>query len=249
MIRAVIFDLGHTLWDIEAGSEAQLDEAYAAMRAKLAARLRRNDLPSGPAFREAVTLALAADADTYFTNGPVLEQPPTDYWVSNACTSLGVTLDDGLLREITPPLFATEVDRLVVADGSVEAVRELHELGIRIGCVTNTLADAATIRLMLQNHGFEPYMQSVVVSSQEGYRKPHPRLFEKALRELGVPPGDSLFVGDSPYHDVGGAKALGMRAVLTTQYVDRPWIQGVPEPDARIAHLRDLGDVIRRLDE
>lgn len=247
MIRAVIFDLGHTLWDISPGDEATLQAAYEEMRATLARRLRRDDLPDARSIRLAVTAALSDEADTYFANGPVLEQPPTHYWVRNGCRSLGLAVDDVLLREVTGPLFATEVDRLVVADGSLDAIRALHDEGFALGCVTNTLADSATIRLMLRNHGFEPYMRALVVSSEEGYRKPHPALFTKALRDLDVAPAEAVFVGDSPYHDVGGAKALGMRVVLSTQYVERPWIEGVPEPDARISHLREMREVAKSL--
>jgi HAD superfamily hydrolase (TIGR01662 family) len=246
MNRAIIFDLGHTIWDIERGGEAALDAAYVAMRATLCERLSRDDLPDARSLRVAVSEALAADADTYFTAGPVLEQPPSHYWVGNGCRALGLDLDDGLLREVTGPLFATEVDRLVVLDGTVEAIEELHGQGLALGVVTNTLADEATIRLMLRNHGIEQLMGSVVVSSEEGYRKPHPSLFEKATRELGASHEETLFVGDSPYHDVGGATAVGMRAVLTTQYVERPWINGVPEPYARIAHLRELMRIVEK---
>jgi HAD superfamily hydrolase (TIGR01662 family) len=247
MIRAVIFDLGHTLWDISPGDEATLQAAYDDMRATLAERLRRDDLPDARSMRLAVTAALNDGADTYFANGPILEQPPTHYWVRSACTSLGLDIEDTLLREVTGPLFATEVDRLIVADGSLDTIRALHADGIALGCVTNTLADAATIRLMLRIHGFESYVRSVVVSSEEGYRKPHPSLFAKALRELDVSPREALFVGDSPYHDIGGAKAVGMRAALTTQYVERPWVEGVPWPDARIGHLHELLELTRTL--
>lgn len=240
MIQGVIFDLGHTIWDIEPGDAAELEAAYADMRAKLCASLGRDDLPDARALRIAVSEALGADADTYFTSGPVLEQPPTHHWVGNGCRALGLELDEDLLRSVTGPLFATEVGRLVVLDGTVETIHDLHAAGFALGVVTNTLADEGTIRLMLRNHGIENLMTSVVVSSEEGHRKPHPSLFEKAARELGVDPANTLFVGDSPYHDIGGATAVGMRAVLTTQYIQRPWIEGVPEPYARITHLREL---------
>jgi FMN phosphatase YigB (HAD superfamily) len=44
--------------------------------------------------------------------------------------------------------------------------------------------------------------------------KPHPSIFEAALRELDVVAEDALMVGDSLSHDVKGARRLGMRAVL-----------------------------------
>jgi putative hydrolase of the HAD superfamily len=91
-------------------------------------------------------------------------------------------------------------------------------------------------------------MRSVVVSADEGWRKPHASLFEKALRELDATPSETVFVGDSPVHDIAGAKALGIFAVLTQQYKARPYEQFDPQPDAVITHLRELREVIAKLE-
>jgi HAD superfamily hydrolase (TIGR01509 family) len=243
-IRAVIFDLGHTLWDIDRG-DGHLERAYVEFRASLCDRLGRNDLPDASAIQSAVRDALFADAETYFGNGPELRQPPSHIWVDRGCRSLGLVLEEALLRDLTAPLFATERERLVCHDGTLEAVRELHDAGYALGCVTNTLAGEVAIRDMLRRYGFEPYMRSVVVSAEEGWRKPHRSLFEKALRETGAAPHEAVFVGDSPYHDICGAKAAGMRAVLTHQYVVRPHEAFAPAPDAIIKHLRELPGVLR----
>lgn len=245
-IRAIIFDLGHTLWDI--GQEgASLERAYADLRATLCARLERDDLPAAAAFQRAVFDVLVAASKTYFSDGPNLDQPPSHVWIDRGCRALGIELDEALLREVTPPLFATERESLICAEGTLDAVRALHDDGYAIGCVTNTLADTATIRSMLALHGFDGVMRSVVVSADEGWRKPHASLFEKALRETGAAPGEAVFVGDSPLHDIGGAKAVGMWAVLTRQYVARPYEHFEPKPDAVIDHVRELPGVVRRL--
>jgi putative hydrolase of the HAD superfamily len=246
-VRAIIFDLGHTLWDI-GPQRGALELAYADMRATLVARLKRNDLPPAAKFQLAVRDALRDASETYFTNGDHVDQPPSWTWVDRGCRALGVELDRALLLEITPPLFATEIDSLICGEGTQEALVELSA-SYRLGCVTNTLADTATIRTMLRNHAMEHLMGSVVVSADEGWRKPHPSLFEKAMRELGTPPEQSVFVGDSPLHDIAGAKAVGMRTVLTRQYVQRALDGSTPAPDAIIDHVRELGDVVRRLDE
>lgn len=246
-IRAIIFDLGHTLWDIGSHPEA-LDAAYADMRATLAERLERTDLPDAAAFRAAVREVLFAASETYFTNSAEVEQPPSTLWVDRGCRALGIELDDALLREITPPLFATELDSLICADGTVEALASLSEQGYRLGCVTNTLADTAAIRAMLRKHALDQFMQSVVVSADEGWRKPHRSLFEKAARELETDPDQCVFVGDSPLHDVGGAKAAGMHAVLTRQYAVRPYLDVQPQPDAVIDHLRELPSAVSEIE-
>ncbi|MHB8375967.1 MAG: HAD family hydrolase [Dehalococcoidia bacterium] len=248
MIRAVIFDLGHTLWDILPDDGTALDRAYAGMRATLIERLGRDDPPDAAALREAVRQALHEAGETYFTNPARLEQPPSHVWVDQGCRALGLRLDAALLREVTPPLFATEIDSLTCADGTLEAVRALAGDGYALGCITNTLADAPAIRAMLRRYEIEELMRSVVVSSEDGWRKPHGSLFEKALRELGIAAREAVFIGDSPLHDIGGAKGAGMHAVLTRQYVARPYAGFEPGPDAVVGHVRELRGVIAAID-
>ncbi|HYM15184.1 MAG TPA: HAD family hydrolase [Dehalococcoidia bacterium] len=247
IIRTVVFDLGHTLWDI-GPSRGALERAYAALRVDLMHRLGRGDVPPAADLQRAVGDALRAASETYFMNGDRVDQPPSWTWVDQGLRAAGLSLDATLVRELTPPLFATEIDALVCADGTRDAVAALHTAGYGLGCVTNTLADTAAIHAMLRKHGFEELMASVVVSADEGWRKPHPSLFEKALRQLGAAPGQALFVGDSPAHDIAGAKAVGMYAVLTRQYVTRPVEGFVPPPDAVIDHVRELPEVIRRIE-
>jgi FMN phosphatase YigB (HAD superfamily) len=246
-IRAVVFDLGHTLWDITPQPEA-LQRAYVDMRATLARRLDRDDLPEPAAFQRAVRDVLHDAAKTYFMDGPELREPPPHEWIDDACRRLGLEIEESLLRQITPPLFSTEIDGLVVSGGTVEAITALGDAGYRLGCITNTLADTAAIRAMLRKHGLEDLMRSVVVSTEEGWRKPHRTLFEKSLRELDVQPAEAVFVGDSPVHDVGGAKGAGMFALLSHQYVQRPYPLGAPPPDAVISHVREIFDVVNRID-
>ncbi len=246
-IRAVVFDLGHTLWDIAPQPEA-LARAYVQMRTTLAQRLDRGDLPEASAFQRAVRDVLHDAAKTYFMDGPELREPPPHEWINAACRRLDLEIDESLLRQITPPLFSTEIDGLVVDAGTLEAVRGLAEEGYRLGCITNTLADTGAIRAMLRKHGLERVMESVVVSTEEGWRKPHRALFEKSLRELAVQPAEAAFVGDSPIHDVGGAKTAGMFAVLTHQYVQRPYPNNVPPPDATIKHVREISNMVKDAD-
>ena len=59
--------------------------------------------------------------------------------------------------------------------------------------------------------------------------KPHPAIFEEALRRLGVEAKETVFVGDMVWADVQGAQALGMKAVLTHQY--RQEDPGEAKPD------------------
>jgi FMN phosphatase YigB (HAD superfamily) len=47
--------------------------------------------------------------------------------------------------------------------------------------------------------------------------KPHPSIFEAALRLLEVEPHEAVMVGDSFAHDIQGARRLGMQGVLVSR--------------------------------
>ncbi len=56
--------------------------------------------------------------------------------------------------------------------------------------------------------------QSVTDSGLIGYEKPHPAIFEAALRTIEARPEESLYVGDVYSVDYLGARNIGMQAVL-----------------------------------
>lgn len=62
--------------------------------------------------------------------------------------------------------------------------------------------------------GINKYFKSFVISSEAGFAKPSPQIFEIALNEQGVLAEESIHIGDSIEHDILGATALGINAVL-----------------------------------
>jgi putative hydrolase of the HAD superfamily len=56
--------------------------------------------------------------------------------------------------------------------------------------------------------------ESLVISSEVGFRKPHPRFYEAACARLGLPPEKVLCVGDDLENDVLGAQRTGCRGFL-----------------------------------
>ena len=89
------------------------------------------------------------------------------------------------------------------------------------------------------------YIDALVVSSEVGWEKPHPAIFQEALRRLGVDAKEAVFVGDMVWPDVQGAQALGMKAVLTHQY--RQEDPGDAKPDLVIDRLSEVVDYVDRL--
>ncbi|WGD49382.1 TIGR01459 family HAD-type hydrolase [Bradyrhizobium sp. CB1650] len=68
--------------------------------------------------------------------------------------------------------------------------------------------------------------------------KPHAPIFDAALEQLGRPdPKRVLMVGDSIDHDVAGARAAGMLALLLTSGVHREALAWAPDPPTALQGL------------
>ncbi len=94
------------------------------------------------------------------------------------------------------------------------ALRTLHAAGLKIGLISNSHRCLDSF----QTHFALEGLFSVAVSSHEhGYLKPHPSIFEAALRAVEAEPAEAVMVGDSLLHDVEGARRLGMRGILVAR--------------------------------
>jgi len=82
-------------------------------------------------------------------------------------------------------------------------------------------------------------MRFILISETVGAYKPHRRMFEAALEQLGLSPYEVLHVGDSDVDDVKGAKAAGLRVAWVNRD-GRPRRPDVPAPDFEIRDLTGL---------
>lgn len=99
-------------------------------------------------------------------------------------------------------------------DDVADVLRGLHASGMKIGLISNSHRCLASFEAHFELRG----LFSVAVSSVEhGYMKPHPSIFEAALRGADVVAAEAMMVGDSLTHDVDGARRLGMRGVLVSR--------------------------------
>jgi 2-haloacid dehalogenase len=112
-----------------------------------------------------------------------------------------------------------------------ETLEVLNALGpVRAGVVSN--AD----REHLAAWGFTLPVEFILISETLGAYKPHPRVFQSALNQLGLQPHEVLYVGDSEVDDVKGAKEAGLRVVWLNRD-GRSRRPDVPPPDFEIRHL------------
>jgi putative hydrolase of the HAD superfamily len=92
-----------------------------------------------------------------------------------------------------------------------EALARLRAGGARLAVVSNW---DVSLHDVLERTELRPLVDAVVISAEEGVAKPDPRIFRLALERLGAEAAGAVHVGDSFEHDVAGARAAGLDAVL-----------------------------------
>jgi putative hydrolase of the HAD superfamily len=95
-----------------------------------------------------------------------------------------------------------------------DVLKSLRAQGLRIGLISNTQRCLETFAEHFELRGLFDVSLS---SSDHGYMKPHPSIFETALERIGAIAPESVMVGDSLVHDIEGALRIGMRGVLVAR--------------------------------
>jgi putative hydrolase of the HAD superfamily len=113
--------------------------------------------------------------------------------------------------EITSLRRAVTRQGLVPRAGTAETIAELRARGFRIGLITICTDD---VPALWPETPFRGLFDAEVFSCSVGLRKPDPRIYLLACEQLGVEPGQAVFVGDGANDELAGAERVGMTAIL-----------------------------------
>lgn len=121
------------------------------------------------------------------------------------------------------------------------ALGALAAAGLRLAAVTNSAADVA--RAGLGHAGLLDHLDEIVSVEEVGRFKPHPDVYEHALRRLGATAGDTWFVAGH-WWDVTGAKRCGLRTAWIAR--EERTLTGCadPPPDVSAPDLIAAADAI-----
>lgn len=230
-MRAVIFDWGGTLTPWRPIDYLGAWRSYA------------DALHPGDAERAAALAAAIVDAEE--AHWTVARDEHRAFTLAQVLEAAKAPLhDDGIAA------YRTFWDPATYTDPDVAPMVEaLRGKGLRLGVLSSTPWPASWHEDVLRRDGVHDMFDALVWSSDLEYTKPHREAFLAAMNAVGVDdPADCVYVGDRPYDDISGAKAIGMRAVLVP-HSDIPAYQQVPvdvEPDAVVQRLADLPAVVDR---
>lgn len=162
---------------------------------------------------------------------------------------LGIEPGPALTVAVADP-YANAVLRVepFVVDGAFDALEAIRDRGLRLALISNTgRTPGAAMRKVIGRLGLLDYFEVATFSNEAGYVKPHRRIFEMTLAEMGGRPERTIHVGDHDVLDVYGAKSYGMKSVRVLQYAGNG--PATCEPDACVETLADVPGAVFRLTE
>jgi HAD superfamily hydrolase (TIGR01509 family) len=233
-LQAVLFDWGDTLMRWEWEPELLAVGHDAGLRA-----IGREPVPAlTERFRDSYLPLLWVPGTLEEVEYPAL--------VRRLLAEEGIAVTDEELDSFLEAEHAAWQPARMLATTTHALLEALRDRGLRVGLVSNAFDPPHLLHRDLEQMGVAQRLDVAVFSSEMGWRKPHPAIFERALEAIGADPAATLFVGDTLATDIAGAKALGMH---TCQAL---WFRAdddadAPEPEYRAFTQMDVLTAVLRL--
>jgi putative hydrolase of the HAD superfamily len=198
-IRAVVFDAGHTLLEMD----------YVTVTAHL--RSRGHDVAEAAVIDAERRARLRLDGEQ--AAQPTRERTGQGRYVRYLLEALGI-IDDTERRHVAEwrRAFNVPIGLCHQADPeAAPALRQAREAGLVVGVISNS---NGSVRRALERAGLAAHLDFVIDSTEVGIAKPDPRIFALGLEAARATSEETVYVGDSYFVDVVGARQAGWHAVL-----------------------------------
>lgn len=134
--------------------------------------------------------------------------------------------------------LTTKVSKELVAfDDALPALTSLKKKGYTTGVVSNIYGDMESL---IAGAGLKSVVDCWITSQEVGVEKPDSRIFNEAIKRVGIKVEEGVYVGDQYYSDVEGSRSAGMTPVL----VDRNNFHQEVSDCIKVSTLTDLEKAI-----
>ncbi len=174
----------------------------------------------------------------------LIECPAARVWPEWILPDVPEEILSPVAEELTLLYFEAKGKR--TADSNIRNVlTSLKERGYITGLISNTWSKPLVYDEIRENK-LEGMFDRIVLSSEEGIRKPDKTIFLKGLRGLDIRPENAVYIGDQPNRDIQGPRDAGyaLSIILRTKKLTQKQMEK-PEhkPDLIIESLTDLLEI------
>ncbi len=231
----MFFDLGGTLFSYRDVGRWTFSALLASAK-KLGIDAEPRDI--GRAYRDASNAANERFVDQpYYLHSDLFRETFTLF-----ADRLGARASQDFLDYSIAALRAALVGNMALRPDCLDTLRALKAKGLYLSIVSNI--DDDYLMPMVADSGLDSILDHWTSSEEARSCKPDPGFFHLALEKADCRPEQVLFVGDSPTHDIQGAKGVGMTAALIVEGDAGPPLQDGREPTPADHEIRALSDLI-----
>jgi len=210
-LQAALIDVGGTLWP----NSWPLRQTDGAGRL---ARVRASLPDSSEAQAHAIVTDLSnTTRETHggAPNPPDYTRVGADILVADCLQRHQVNPDSSAVARVRRAMAIPVADRIRPLPGAIELLAQVNELGLRCIIASNTYwRDADSYWEDFRLLGMADHVDAIVTSVDAGHLKPHPAVFELAMRAAGAEAQSCVYIGNKEDNDITPALALGMRTIL-----------------------------------
>jgi len=236
MLSAVLFDLGGTLIyqdDPQGVREARLRSLNVFLRD----RGHKIELSLMRSMFDEVFKPVYSHCEQTDTEVP-LEETFRDFLAKLRIQAA----DPQFIQDALADFMRPEIESWKLYPDAMMLLSTLKDMNLKLGLVSNA-SSHTVITVIIDRLNVARFFDFVVTSAQLKLRKPKPEIYNKALESLSVDPSEVVMVGDTFKGDIGGAKNLGMKAILVKRANSE--IEEGPDPDAVVVNLAYILPVIK----
>lgn len=225
MIKAVIFDLDHTLFD----RHGTLKSLVPRLREEFSVNENMSDGEIGEIWCYA-----------------------DDHFVYSGWEHILAYLSQKEVFRETPPfseyrafIFKHFAVTAVPFPETIPMLEELRSRGLKTGLITN--GNHALQYAKIDILGLEPHFDEIIATGDYGVHKPDRAIFDIMCEKTGFTPEEMVYVGDNPVNDIYGARNAGWKTVWmkSTGY----WDEKIDPADREVSTVNEVIEAILSLEE
>jgi putative hydrolase of the HAD superfamily len=224
MLKAIIFDLFHTLTSLEVSGAPGRSTAEAL-----------------GVDRDAWNRFWLADPDDYVLGHADIIVP-----VGRIARQLNPRVTDEQIRAAVAERYGRFHHALTHIEAeTINGLKSLREMSYRLGLISNCGEDEAK---PWPESPLAPLFDTVLFSCEVKLKKPDRRIYELCAQRLGVEPDECLYVGNGGSDELAGARRAGMTPVLLTRHLEVVNLMRIEEVEKDADwQVRTVSDLALRL--
>ncbi|CAN5568402.1 YjjG family noncanonical pyrimidine nucleotidase [soil metagenome] len=224
--KHLFFDLDHTIWDFETNSKETLQEIY---KSHALYNIITSDFD---AFYERYSFHNKKLWDRYHHG--FIKQEELRWkrmWHAFLDFKLG---DETLAKTLSVEYLQILPTKKALFPYAVEVIQYLVNKGYLLHLITNGFEDVQWGKI--RSCEIDQYFNEIITSEKAMSLKPHPEIFDYALRITGASKAESIMIGDNLDADIKGAMQAGLDTVFVNHINESTGLK----PTYTIYHLQEL---------